>query len=93
VLGVFAEFETDLRRDRMREGIARAKRDREISKATGRYKYSGGVKTLDRSGILADLAAGLGVSAVARKHGIARQSVYNIKSELLSGAKTPTEAR
>src|SRR3954471_9861237 len=43
MLGVFAEFETNLRRERQMEGIAKAKAD-------GRYK--GAKRRLDREGIL-----------------------------------------
>jgi DNA invertase Pin-like site-specific DNA recombinase len=81
ILGVFAEFETDLRRDRQLEGIKNNKLSGAVSEKTGRLKYAGGVPTLDRAAILADLAAGMGVSAVARTHRVARQSVYNIKRE------------
>lgn len=67
MLGVFAEFETNLRKERQAEGIAKAK-------AAGAYK--GRKATIDRAKVEALSAEGLGVSAIAKRLGIARTSVY-----------------
>lgn len=67
MLGVFAEFETNLRRERQMEGIARAR-------ARGVYK---GRRPAINPEVVAELAAaGLGPTAIAKRLGIARASVY-----------------
>jgi DNA invertase Pin-like site-specific DNA recombinase len=69
MLGVFSEFETNLRRERQLEGIAAAK-------AKGIYK---GRKPTIRPEAIADLKAkGVGASEIAKRLGIARASVYRI---------------
>ncbi len=71
MLGVFAEFETNLRRKRQLEGITAAK-------ARGVYK---GRPPSIEAGKIADLEAeGLGASAIAKKLGIGRASVYRVKA-------------
>jgi len=78
LLGVFAQFETQLRRERQTEGIARAK-------TKGIYK--GRRRSIDRDelrrlmGELGDGAKQLGPSEVARRLGISRASVYRVLSE------------
>ncbi len=67
MLGVFAEFETNLRRERQMEGIARAK-------AAGVYK--GRRPTINAGEIAALSAEGLGATAIAQRLGIGRASVY-----------------
>lgn len=67
MLGVFAEFETNLRRERQMEGIARAK-------AAGVYK--GRPPSIDPAKVHALKAEGLGPAEIARRLGIARASVY-----------------
>lgn len=67
MLGVFAEFETNLRRERQAEGIAKAK-------AEGRYK--GRPRSIDAELVATELAGGLGPTAIARKLGIGRATVY-----------------
>ncbi|EWY35860.1 DNA invertase [Skermanella stibiiresistens SB22] len=69
MLGVFAEFETNLRRERQLEGIAKAK-------AEGVYK--GRKPKLDKTAILALKAEGLGGSEIARRLKIGRTSVYRL---------------
>jgi len=71
MLAAVAEFEGDLRRERQREGIIKAK-------AAGRYQ--GRPKTIDAAQIAALEAEGLGPTAVAKRLGIGRASVYRIKS-------------
>lgn len=76
MLGVFAEFETNLRRERQAEGIAKAK-------AEGRYK--GRPPSIDAARIVAEKAAGVGATEIARRLGIGRASVYRV----LAGAPNP----
>ena len=67
MLAVFAEFETNLRKERQLEGIAAAK---------ARGVYKGRRPTID-AGLVRKLAAeGAGGTEVARRLGIARASVY-----------------
>ena len=70
MLGVFAEFETNLRRERQLEGIRAAK-------AKGVYK--GRKPSIDRLEVrrLREVE-GLGPSAIARQLGIGRASVYRV---------------
>lgn len=67
MLGVFAEFETNLRKDRQAEGIANAK-------AKGVYK--GRPRQIDREGIRAMRAAGLSAIEISNRLQIARAHVY-----------------
>src|SRR5918995_3592437 len=67
MLGVFAEFETNLRRERQMEGITRAK-------AEGVYK--GRQPSIDAAKVRALKNDGLGPSAIATRLEISRQSVY-----------------
>ena len=69
MLGVFAEFETNLRRERQLEGIAKAK-------ANGIYR--GGKRQIDRAKIKELSGAGLGPSAIAAAVGCSRVHVYRI---------------
>lgn len=69
MLGVFAEFETNLRRERQIEGIARAK-------SQGVYK--GRPASIVPEAIVALRSEGLGPSEIARKLGIGRASVYRL---------------
>lgn len=72
MLGVFAEFETNLRRERQMEGIARAK-------AAGVYK--GRKPTIDRAAIRKLHADGAKPSEIARKLNIGRTSVWRVLSK------------
>ena len=56
MLGVFAEFETNLRRERQMEGIAKAKE---------RGVYKGRKPSIDRSEVLRLREHGMGASAIA----------------------------
>lgn len=73
MLGVFAEFETNLRKERQAEGIAKAK-------AAGVYK--GRRPEIDRAAILRLKAEGLGATAIAKRLGIGRASVYRILTDV-----------
>ena len=70
MLGVFAEFETNLRRERQLEGIRAAK---------ARGVYKGRKPSIDPAEVrqLRE-AEGLGPSAIARRLGIGRASVYRV---------------
>lgn len=67
MLGVFAEFETAIRRERQLEGIAKAK-------AKGVYKGRKPSVPVDK--VREMKAEGFGASAIAKELGIARSSVY-----------------
>lgn len=69
IMGAFAEFETAIRKERQSEGIAKAKSE-------GRYR--GRKATIDPGAIATLKAEGLGASAIARKLGIGRASVYRV---------------
>ncbi|MGU3282265.1 recombinase family protein [Methylobacterium mesophilicum] len=69
MLAVFAEFETNLRRERQLEGIAKAK-------AEGRYKGKGRPPSIPNAKISELKNSGLGPSAIARTLGISRMSVH-----------------
>ncbi len=72
MLAVFAQFETDVRRDRQAEGIAKAKKA---------GVYTGGKPRIDRKRVADRIKAGEGPAAIARLLGISRMSVYRIMRE------------
>lgn len=76
MLGVFAEFETNLRRERQAEGIAAGKR---------RGVYRGRVPKIDLAAIQALLTDGLSPTEIARDMGISRGTVYKAKALMHSG--------
>lgn len=67
MLGVFAEFETNLRKERQLEGIAAAKK-------AGVYK--GRKPSIDPAMVKQLHAEGVGPSEIAKRMGVARSSVY-----------------
>lgn len=67
MLGVFAEFETAIRKERQMEGIAKAK-------ARGVYKGRKPSVPVDK--VREMKADGIGASQIAKQLGIARSSVY-----------------
>jgi hypothetical protein len=69
MLGVFAEFETNLQRERQLEGIAKAK-------VAG--VYNGRKPSIDVAKIEALKASGLGPTEIVRKLKIGRASVYRV---------------
>jgi DNA invertase Pin-like site-specific DNA recombinase len=75
MLGVFAEFETNLRRERQLEGIAKAK-------AEGVYK--GRPATISATKVHELKAKGLGPTEIAKTMGIGRASVYRALAEAQS---------
>lgn len=69
ILGAVAAFETDIRRERQLEGIAKAQQ---------RGVYKGRRPTIDANQIREMYAAGVGGSEIANRLGIARASVYRL---------------
>jgi DNA invertase Pin-like site-specific DNA recombinase len=69
MLGVFAEFETNLRRERQLEGIAKAK-------AAGVYR--GRKPSIDAAQVRKMRADGMGPSDIAKTLKIGRASVYRV---------------
>lgn len=67
MLGVFAEFETNLRRERQTEGIERAK---------ARGVYKGRKPSIDADRVRELHGQGMGATAIAKQLGIGRASVY-----------------
>ena len=71
MLGVFAEFETNLRRERQAEGITAAKQ---------RGTYRGRPPRIDMEAIQHRLARGLSPTDIARELGISRGTVYKARA-------------
>jgi DNA invertase Pin-like site-specific DNA recombinase len=71
MLGVFAEFESNLRRERQAEGIAAAKH---------RGVYRGRSPKIDMSAIQAKLTQGFSPTEIAREMGVFRGTVYKAKA-------------
>jgi DNA invertase Pin-like site-specific DNA recombinase len=72
MLGVFAEFETNLRKERQAEGIRKAKE---------RGVYKGRTPSIDRDKVRGLKAQGLGASKIVKELGIGRASVYRVLQE------------
>jgi DNA invertase Pin-like site-specific DNA recombinase len=77
MLGVFAEFETNLRKERQLEGIAKAK-------AAG--VYTGRKPSIKPEQVRQMAAAGMGATAIAKVLGINRSSVYRLLEQPQSAA-------
>ena len=71
MLGVFAEFETHLRRERQAEGITAAKE---------RGAYRGRPPRIDMDVIRDQLALGVSPTHIARELGVSRGTVYKAKA-------------
>ena len=69
MLGVFAELETNLRKERQSEGILRAKQ---------KGVYKGRKSSIDADKIKELKESGLGATAIAKQLGIHRDSVYRV---------------
>jgi len=69
MLGVFAEFETNLRKERQLEGIAAAK---------ARGVYKGRPPTIDAGAVRRLAGQGIGGTEIARQLKISRASVYRL---------------
>lgn len=72
MLGVFAEFETNLRRERQAEGIAAAK---------NRGTYKGRPAKIDRDTIWQRLKQGHSPTQIARDLGVSRGTVYQVRKD------------
>ncbi len=85
MLGVFGEFETNLRRERQMEGIA-------VARARGAYK--GRKRSIARDEVRARKRSGETVTEIANAMNISRQSVYRIcrckRNDLLAKSKCCT---
>jgi DNA invertase Pin-like site-specific DNA recombinase len=75
MLGVFAQFETELRKERQLEGIAKAK-------AAGVYK--GRPQTIDVAIVKQLAAEGMKKAEIAKKLNIGRASVYRVLEEAIA---------
>src|SRR5215510_9066293 len=69
MLGVFAEFENNLRRERQMEGINAAK---------ARGVYKGRTPSIQADEVRRLRKEGLGATAIAKKLGVGRASVYRV---------------
>ena len=72
MLGVFAEFETNLRRERQAEGIAKAK-------AQGVYK--GRKPSVDSAEVHRLRADGMKPTEIARELGVSRSTVWRMSAQ------------
>ena len=84
MLGVFAEFETNLRRERQSEGIAAAKR---------RGAYHGRPPRIDMDAIRERIAEGQSPTRIARELGVSRGIVYKAKGGLLESMTMPVSVK
>lgn len=73
MLAVFAEFETNLRKERQMAGIAKAKSE---------GKYKGRPATLDKGKISEMLADGVSHATIAKKLGCSTKSVQRVRREV-----------
>ena len=80
MLGVFAEFETNLRRERQMEGIAKAK---------ARGVCRGRKSSIKREDVVRLLEEGIGPSAVARQLRISRTSMWRLRKQRAAGSDQP----
>ena len=79
MLGVFAEFETNLRKERQLEGIAKAK-------AAGVYR--GRKPSIEAAQVREMRKQGFGATEIAKALGIGRASVYRLLADASSSGKT-----
>jgi DNA invertase Pin-like site-specific DNA recombinase len=79
MLAVFAEFETNLRREHQLEGIAKAKA---AGVYTGRKPSLAEIKALE--------AQGIGPAEIARTLGISRGSIYRVLAASSDRGAVPT---
>ena len=79
MLGVFSEFETNLRKERQMEGVRKAKE---------RGVYKGRGRTIDVTKILELKHSGMGATKISNELGITRQSVYRLLKEQSSKVVT-----
>ncbi len=75
MLSAFGEFETEIRKERQREGIAAAKAKGAAS------PYKGRPASIDAEKVTQLRDEGVGPAEIARRLGISRQSVYRISRQ------------
>jgi len=75
MLGVFAQFETNLRKERQLAGIAKAKKE-------SPEKYAGRKPSYDKDTIKGMLTDGMSHAAIARKLGCSTKTVQRVKAAL-----------
>jgi len=80
MLGVFAEFETNLRKERQLEGIAKAK-------AAGVYKGRKRKAPVDEVRQLKD--AGRSISEIAETFDVSRTAIYHVLKQGAADASRP----
>jgi len=73
MLAVFAQFETDVRREGQAEGIAKVMADPQLRKS----RYRGGTARIDPDHVQMLPREGLGPAAIAARMGISRMSVFS----------------
>jgi DNA invertase Pin-like site-specific DNA recombinase len=83
ILGAVAEFENDIRRERQRDGIEKAKE---------RGVYKGRPASIDSREVARLVGDGHGPSAIARRLGISRASVYRVTGEVQQRTETARAA-
>ena len=74
ILGAVAEFETDIRKERQADGIAKVKQ-------THPERYRGRRPTVDKEAIRALAAQGMGATAIAKQLGYGRRTIYRALEE------------
>ena len=75
ILGAFAEFELDIRRERQMEGISKAK-------AEGKYKGRAPTAQAKLDEIKKLAAQGMQKTEIARQLSVSRASVYRVRLEM-----------
>jgi DNA invertase Pin-like site-specific DNA recombinase len=75
IMGVFAEFERAMIRERVNAGLMRARKE---GKTLGRPKVAAEVEAAVRKA----LKAGTGIRKVARELGVGTSAVQRVKSEM-----------
>ncbi|MBZ9939204.1 recombinase family protein [Mesorhizobium sp. BR1-1-16] len=78
MLGVFAEFETNIRKERQLEGIAKAKAADAKEEDKSKRTYKGRTPSIDPERVRAMRSEGKGASEIAKALGIGRASVYRV---------------
>jgi DNA invertase Pin-like site-specific DNA recombinase len=78
MMGVFAEFERSMIRDRVNAGLARAKAE---GKQLGRRRIAEKVEQAIRADVE---AGGVGIQKLARKHGVGVGTVQRIKAAMVA---------
>lgn len=80
VMGGIAQFERGWLRERQLDGIERVKRNREVSKESGMYKYSGRArkKGVTLAAIIELKSKGLKPGQIAKQLNCGRATIYRL---------------